>query len=97
MRTGLTALCKSISHEAAADNVTINNLLPERIDTDRQRFMAERMMQEQDITLDEARRQIRRLQADREPVREAVQQVHDRQPPQGPAGSCTLSHTLNTR
>jgi 3-oxoacyl-[acyl-carrier protein] reductase len=57
-RTGLTALCKSISHEAAADNVTINNLLPERIDTDRQRFMAERMMQEQDITLDEARRQI---------------------------------------
>jgi 3-oxoacyl-[acyl-carrier protein] reductase len=49
---------KSISHEAAADNVTINNLLPERIDTDRQRFMAERMMQEQDITLDEARRQI---------------------------------------
>jgi 3-oxoacyl-[acyl-carrier protein] reductase len=57
-RTGLTALCKSISHEAAADNVTINNLLPARIDTDRQRFMAERMMQEQDITLDEARRQI---------------------------------------
>jgi 3-oxoacyl-[acyl-carrier protein] reductase len=57
-RTGLTALCKSISHEAAADNVTINNLLPERIDTDRQRFMAERMMQEQDITLEEARRQI---------------------------------------
>ena len=38
--------------------MTIKNLLPERIDTDRQRFMAERMMQEQDITLDEARRQI---------------------------------------
>ena len=57
-RTGLTAFCKSISHEAAADNVTINNLLPERIDTDRQRFMAERMMVEQDITFEEARCQI---------------------------------------
>ena len=39
-RTGLTALCKAISREAAADNVTINNLLPERIDTDRQVQMA---------------------------------------------------------
>ncbi len=57
-RTGLTALCKSISHEVAADNVTINNLLPERIDTGRQRFMAERMMNQQGITLDEARKQI---------------------------------------
>src|SRR5438874_1147670 len=41
-----------------ADIVTINNLLPERIDTDRQRFMAERMMDEQDITFEEARCQI---------------------------------------
>jgi 3-oxoacyl-[acyl-carrier protein] reductase len=57
-RTGLTALCKSISHEVAPDNVTINNLLPERIDTGRQRFMAERMMKEQGITLEEARKQI---------------------------------------
>jgi 3-oxoacyl-[acyl-carrier protein] reductase len=57
-RTGLTALCKSISFEAAAFNVTINNLLPERIDTDRQRFMAERMMKKQGIDMDEARRQI---------------------------------------
>jgi 3-oxoacyl-[acyl-carrier protein] reductase len=57
-RTGLTALSKSISFEAAADNVTINNLLPERIDTPRQRFMAERMMKQQNITLEEARRQI---------------------------------------
>ncbi|TBR29119.1 MAG: SDR family oxidoreductase [Reyranella sp.] len=57
-RTGLVALCKSISHEVAPDNVTINNLLPERIDTDRQRYMAERMMKEQGIDMEEARRQI---------------------------------------
>lgn len=57
-RTGLTALCKSISHEVAPDNVTLNNLLPERIDTGRQRYMAERMMADQGITLEEARRQI---------------------------------------
>jgi 3-oxoacyl-[acyl-carrier protein] reductase len=32
--------------------------MPERIDTDRQRFMAERMMKQHDISLEEARRQI---------------------------------------
>ena len=57
-RAGLTAFSKSLSLEVAADNVTINNLLPERIDTDRQRFMAERMMREQGITLAQARAQI---------------------------------------
>jgi 3-oxoacyl-[acyl-carrier protein] reductase len=57
-RTGLTAFCKSLSLEVAADNVTINNMLPERFDTDRQRFMAERMVREQGITVEEARRQI---------------------------------------
>lgn len=40
-RSGLTALCKGLSVDAAADNVTINNLLPERFDTDRQQQMAE--------------------------------------------------------
>jgi 3-oxoacyl-[acyl-carrier protein] reductase len=40
-RSALTAVCKGLSREVARDNVTINNLLPERIDTDRQRFMAE--------------------------------------------------------
>ncbi len=39
-RTGLTALCKGLSRDAAKDNVTINNLLPERFDTDRQEQMA---------------------------------------------------------
>ena len=57
-RAGLTALSKSLSLEVAVDNVTINNLLPERIDTDRQRFMAERMMQLDNITYEEARDRI---------------------------------------
>lgn len=54
-RTGLTAFCKAVSFEAAADNVTLNNLLPERIDTPRQQFMAQRMMKTQNIDLAEAR------------------------------------------
>lgn len=57
-RAGLTAFSKSLSIEVAADNVTINNLLPERIDTDRQRYMAERMTHEQGISFTEARAQI---------------------------------------
>ena len=55
-RTALTALSKAVSRDVAADNVTINNLLPERIDTDRQTFMAERMMKADNITREEARR-----------------------------------------
>ena len=57
-RAGLTALSKALSREAIIDNVTINNLLPERFDTPRQEFMAQRLMREQGITRDEARRQI---------------------------------------
>ena len=57
-RTGLTALSKSLVPEVAKDNVTINNLLPERIDTGRQRFMAERMMKMDKITYEEARARI---------------------------------------
>ena len=40
-RTGLTSATKGLSREVASANVTINNLLPERIDTGRQRQMAE--------------------------------------------------------
>jgi 3-oxoacyl-[acyl-carrier protein] reductase len=40
-RTGLTSVCKALSREVAHANVTLNNLLPERIDTARQRGMAE--------------------------------------------------------
>jgi 3-oxoacyl-[acyl-carrier protein] reductase len=54
-RTALTAFCKALSLEVAADNVTINNLLPERIDTPRQQFLAERLMRIHSISLDEAR------------------------------------------
>lgn len=54
-RTALTGFSKALSIEVAADNVTINNLLPERIDTPRQRFMAERLMEQHNISMEEAR------------------------------------------
>jgi 3-oxoacyl-[acyl-carrier protein] reductase len=57
-RTALTAACKAISLDVAADNVTINNLLPERVDTPRQEFMAQKMIREQGITRDAARAQM---------------------------------------
>lgn len=57
-RAALTAFCKSQSGLVAPDNVTLNNLLPERIDTGRQQFMAERMMKAENITHEEARRRI---------------------------------------
>jgi 3-oxoacyl-[acyl-carrier protein] reductase len=57
-RTALMGVSKSIAREVIVDNVIINNMMPERIDTDRQRFMAERMMKAQGITMEEARRQI---------------------------------------
>ncbi|MEM7348524.1 MAG: SDR family oxidoreductase, partial [Chloroflexota bacterium] len=53
-RSGLTALCKAISKESVADNVTINNILPERIASPRTKFLAERMMEEQNITFEQA-------------------------------------------
>lgn len=54
-RAALTAISKGISKEVAADNVTVNNLLPERIDSPRQDFMAQRLMQERGLTRIEAR------------------------------------------
>jgi len=57
-RTALTALSKAVSRDVAVDNVTLNNLLPERIDTDRQKFMAQRMMKSDGITLEEARQRM---------------------------------------
>jgi len=53
-RTALTGVAKAVSKEVAVDNVTINNLLPERIDTGRQRQMAELQVQFRGITLEEA-------------------------------------------
>jgi 3-oxoacyl-[acyl-carrier protein] reductase len=57
-RTGLTALSKAVALDVAGDNVTLNNLLPERIDTDRQKFMTERLMKLESLTFDEARAKI---------------------------------------
>ena len=56
-RTGLTALSKSISKEAIRNNVTINNVLPERIDTPRQEQMARVVMKRSGVSYEEARQQ----------------------------------------
>jgi 3-oxoacyl-[acyl-carrier protein] reductase len=57
-RAALTSLSKALSAEVASANVTINNILPERIDTDRQKFMAERTSQMRGISVEEAYDQI---------------------------------------
>ena len=57
-RAGLTAFSKGISKQVAVDNVTINNLLPERFDTDRQIYMTKMLMKTKKISLDEARAEI---------------------------------------
>lgn len=54
-RTGLTAFAKALASEVAGDNVTINNLLPEKFDTDRLRFMTEQVMKARKIDYEEAR------------------------------------------
>ena len=53
-RAGLTGVTKAIAGDVAADNVTVNNLLPERIDTGRQRQMADFAVATRGITLEEA-------------------------------------------
>jgi len=53
-RAGLTSMAKALSYEVASANVTINNLLPERIDTGRQLQMATRHAERAGITIDEA-------------------------------------------
>ena len=53
-RSGLTALCKGLSVEVAPFNVTINNMLPERFDTDRQKFMVKMAMEFKGLTKEEA-------------------------------------------
>lgn len=51
-------LRKAIAPTVAADNVTINNMLPERIDTGRQVFMVARMAKLEGITVEEARAKV---------------------------------------
>lgn len=57
-RTGLTAACKALVPEVAADNVTINFMLPERFDTDRQVGMARLTAQLKGLTYEQARAEI---------------------------------------
>lgn len=57
-RAGLLAVSKGLAREVAGDNVTINTLLPERFDTDRQVYMARKAAEAQEITYEEAREQI---------------------------------------
>jgi 3-oxoacyl-[acyl-carrier protein] reductase len=65
-RAGLTAAMKGLSLEVARDNVTINNLLPERFDTARQEQMAQLAMKRDSIDYTEARaRQIESIAARR--------------------------------
>jgi len=58
-RAGLTSACKALSLQVAWANVTINNLLPERIDTDRQAQMAQLSAALNGISVDEAYAQMR--------------------------------------
>jgi len=53
-RAGLTAFSKGLSRQVASANVTLNNLLPERFDTDRQKFMAEARAKLGGITVEAA-------------------------------------------
>jgi 3-oxoacyl-[acyl-carrier protein] reductase len=55
-RAGLTAVLKGLSLDVARFNVTINNLLPERFDTDRQIFMAKVAVEREKISYEEARK-----------------------------------------
>ena len=57
-RSGLTAMCKGLSVDVAPFNVTINNMLPERFDTERQQQMAKLSMAFNKLTYEEARAEI---------------------------------------
>ncbi|MEO1795834.1 MAG: SDR family oxidoreductase [Pseudomonadota bacterium] len=54
-RAGLTASLKALSLDVARHNVTINNMLPERIDSPRQHQMAQAAMQREGLTYEAAR------------------------------------------
>ncbi|KAB0496556.1 SDR family oxidoreductase [Pseudomonas vancouverensis] len=59
-RAGLTAFSKALSAEVVRDNVTINNLLPERIETDRLRFMTEQVAKHRQLDMEQARAEMLR-------------------------------------
>jgi 3-oxoacyl-[acyl-carrier protein] reductase len=65
-RAGLTASLKALSLDVARHNVTINNMLPERIDTNRQHEMAIAAMEREGVSYEEARAaQVRSIAARR--------------------------------
>jgi 3-oxoacyl-[acyl-carrier protein] reductase len=65
-RSGLTGAMKALALEVARFNITINNLLPERFDTDRQHQMAKAAMARENISYEEARaRQVASIAAKR--------------------------------
>ena len=65
-RTGLVAALKGVALDVAKDNVTIHNLLPERLDTDRQHYMALKTAEREGIDYETARKkQIQSIAANR--------------------------------
>jgi len=65
-RAGLTGAMKALALEVARFNITINNMLPERFDTDRQHHMAKAAMARDNISYEEARtRQVESIAARR--------------------------------
>jgi 3-oxoacyl-[acyl-carrier protein] reductase len=57
VRAGLTAALKGLALDVAVHNVTINNLLPERFDTQRQLDMANETMKRHGLSWQQARAQ----------------------------------------
>jgi 3-oxoacyl-[acyl-carrier protein] reductase len=55
-RAGQSAVMKAIAGDVARHNITINNLLPERIDSPRQEYMAHVAVERDGVTYEEARR-----------------------------------------
>jgi 3-oxoacyl-[acyl-carrier protein] reductase len=55
VRAGLTSVMKAVSKDVARHNVTINNLLPERIDSGRQNQLAQLTSERDGISFQEAR------------------------------------------
>ena len=54
-RLGLAGILKGLSNDVVKHNVTVNQLLPERFDTDRQEQMAQLVMKAKGISYEEAR------------------------------------------
>jgi 3-oxoacyl-[acyl-carrier protein] reductase len=59
-RAALTAFTKGLSRQVASANVTLNNLLPERFDTERQKFMAEMRARTGGVSIEQAYDEMKR-------------------------------------